>query len=282
MPKAAKLKFDEIGYWSELKLEIIKKYAAAYSTILSAQTGPRLKHLYIDAFAGAGVHLSKTSGEFILGSPLNALQISPPFFEYHFIDLDSSKAQNLRDLVGQRPDVKIYEGDCNRILLEEVFPHTKYEQYRRALCLLDPYGLHLTWEVIRTAGHLKTIDMFLNFPVADMNRNVLWRNPDGVRKEDLQRMTAFWGDESWRDAAYSSHEDLFGVSVEEKEDNESVAASFCSRLKKFGGFEYVPKSLPMRNSRDAVVYYLIFASQKPVASKIVQDIFSAYQQHGSK
>lgn len=280
--KAAKLKFDEIGYWSEIKLEIIRKYAAAYSTILSAQTSPRLKHIYIDAFAGAGMHLSKATGEFVLGSPLNALQISPPFFEYHFIDLDSSKTQNLRDLIGQRPDVRIYEGDCNQILLEKVFPHARFEQYRRALCLLDPYGLHLTWEVIKTAGHLKTIDMFLNFPVADMNRNVLWRNPDGVRKEDLRRMTAFWGDETWRDAAYSSREDLFGFSIEEKEDNEKVAASFCDRLKKAAGFEYVPKPLPMRNSKGAVVYYLIFASQKPVASKIVQDIFAVYQQYGSK
>jgi len=124
--------------------------------------------------------------------------------------------------------------------------------------------------------------MFLNFPVADMNRNILWRNPEGVRKEDLQRMTAFWGDESWRDAAYSSHEDLFGFSIEEKEDNEKIAAGFCGRLKKAAGFEYVPKPLPMRNSKGAVVYYLIFASQKPVASRIVQEIFADYQQYGSK
>jgi three-Cys-motif partner protein len=279
--KAAKLKFDEIGYWSELKLEIIKKYAAAYSTILSAQTNPRLKHLYIDAFAGAGVHLSKKTGEFVSGSPLNALQVTPPFSEYHFIDLDSSKTQNLKELVGQRSDVQVYQGDCNQILLEKIFPHARYEQYRRALCLLDPYGLHLTWEVIKTAGQLKTIDMFLNFPVADMNRNVLWRNPEGVREEDIQRMTAFWGDDSWRSTAYLSHNDLFGVSIAEKEDNQKIADSFRARLKQVAGFKYVPQPLPMRNSRKAVVYYLVFASQKPVASKIVQDIFAAYQQYGS-
>jgi hypothetical protein len=31
------LKFDEIGYRSEVKLEIIREYAKAYSRILSAQ-----------------------------------------------------------------------------------------------------------------------------------------------------------------------------------------------------------------------------------------------------
>ena len=31
------LAFDEIGYWSELKLEIVGKYGAAYTNILSKQ-----------------------------------------------------------------------------------------------------------------------------------------------------------------------------------------------------------------------------------------------------
>ena len=52
------LPFDQVGYWSEVKLDIIKEYATAYSIILSAQKKPALEHIYIDAFAGAGVHVS--------------------------------------------------------------------------------------------------------------------------------------------------------------------------------------------------------------------------------
>ena len=52
-------KYDEIGYWSEVKLDIIKEYAAAYSSILSGHKGPNFYHIYIDAFAGAGKHISK-------------------------------------------------------------------------------------------------------------------------------------------------------------------------------------------------------------------------------
>ena len=33
----------------------------------------------------------------------------------------------------------------------------------------------------------------------------------------------------------------------------------------------------MRNSTNAVVYYLFFASQKPVAEKIIGDIFRKYR-----
>jgi three-Cys-motif partner protein len=73
-----KLKFDEIGYWSEIKLDIVREYAQAYSTIMNAQKSIR-KHLYIDAFAGAGHHISKATRQFVKGSPLNALLIQPPF-----------------------------------------------------------------------------------------------------------------------------------------------------------------------------------------------------------
>ena len=38
----------------------------------------------------------------------------------------------------------------------------------------------------------------------------------------------------------------------------------------------------MRNTKGAVVYYLFFASPKPVAAKIVQSIFNKYRDKGIK
>jgi len=46
MKKIRTLKFDEIGYWSELKLDIVRKYAAAYSTILTALEKLRVLAMY--------------------------------------------------------------------------------------------------------------------------------------------------------------------------------------------------------------------------------------------
>jgi len=266
------LKFDTIGYWSEIKLEIVREYAQAYSTIL---TRNRLYHVYIDAFAGAGMHLSKTKGEFVPGSPLNALAIEPPFKEFHLIDLDSTKTQQLQQLTKGHKGVSIYEGDCNKVLLTRVFPQVQFPQYRRGLCLLDPYGLHLDWNVIRTAGQMQSLEIFLNFPVADMNRNVLWRHSAGVDQQQASRMTEFWGDESWKQAAYDKTGNLFGW--EEKQSNESIAEAFRERLKKVAGFSHVPEPIPMRNTKGAVVYYLFFASPKPVAAKIVKSIFEKYR-----
>lgn len=274
------MKFDEIGSWSEIKLQIIQKYAAAYSTILAAQRRPRFHPVYIDAFAGAGLHISKKRGTLVPGSPLNALAVEPGFQECYLIDLDKDKADYLRDLVhnlyGKRDDVHIYAGDCNELLLQEIFPRVDYEKFQRGLCLLDPYGLQLDWQVIRAAGHSKAIDLFLNFPVMDINRNVLWRNPEGAAPADIARMNAFWGDNSWRRVAYVPEANLFGVE-ERKAKNEDIAEGFRARLKSVGGFKYVPKPMPMRNSTGAVVYYLFFASQVSVAEKIARDIFASYR-----
>ena len=49
--------FDEIGYWSELKLEIVEKYGRAYTTAFKRNLS--LKKFYIDGFSGAGRHVSK-------------------------------------------------------------------------------------------------------------------------------------------------------------------------------------------------------------------------------
>ncbi len=268
----AKSIHDEVGYWSEIKLDIIKDYAQEYTKILSKQ---KLSYIYIDAFAGSGIHVSKKTGEYILGSPMNALLVTPPFNEYYLIDLDQDKTDNLKELAQGRKDVFIHEGDCNKILKGSVFPKAKWENYRRALCILDPYGLHLNWDIIYTAGQMKSIEIFLNFPVADMNRNVLWGDPTKVESSQLERMNAYWGDDSWRKVAYSTEGNFLGY--EEKQGNEAIAKAFQKRLKTIAGFKYVPNPIPMRNKNNAIVYYLFFASQNPTASKIVNHIFTKYK-----
>src|SRR6185503_1901787 len=114
----ANVKYDEIAHWSEIKLDIVKEYAQAYSTIMNAQRSMR-KHVYIDAFAGAGQHISKVTKEFVRGSPLNALLVEPPFSEFHLIDLDGDKTAELRRIVGNRRNVNFYTEDANEVLLKQ-------------------------------------------------------------------------------------------------------------------------------------------------------------------
>jgi len=273
----ADMPFDQIGYWSEIKLEIVRKYAAAYSKILTAKRFIR-RHIYIDAFAGWGIHLSKSTGEFVLGSPINSLNVDPPFAEYHFIDLDGQRVENLQKISAERNDVHLHQGDCNEILVNSVFPRCMYDDYARALCLLDPYSINVDWNVLQTAGKMGSVEIFYNFMIMDANMNVFWRNPDKVRQSQIERMNSSWGDESWRSIVYQRQKDLFGEFDEKVPNaNSHVIAAFRKRLQTVAGFKYVPEPIPMKNRSGAVVYYLFFASPDETGGRIVSEIFDKYR-----
>lgn len=266
---------DEIGFWSEIKLDIVRKYSHAYSAIVKHRSRD-FHTLYVDAFAGSGKHISKETGEFVAGSPAQALDVVPPFDEYHFIDMDEAKVQSLEQIVQTHKNVTVHHGDCNQILLRDVFPRAKYENYRRAMCLLDPYGLQLNWIVIEKAAKMKSVEIFLNFPIMDINRNVLRKDATTSKTEE---MTRFWGDETWRAAGYRSERGLFD-SYDVKVENWELAKAFRDRLKSVAGFKYVPEPMAMRNTRRSTVYYLFFAGPNVTGSNIAADIFNDYRNRG--
>jgi three-Cys-motif partner protein len=276
--------FDEIGYWSEIKLEIIEKYALAYSKIFTNPKYNYFRHIYIDAFAGSGTHISKTSKGLVRGSPQIALDINPPFKEYYFIDINGDKVNELRKIISNYPNTKahIIKRDCNTALLTDVFPNIQ-GKYDRALCLLDPYGLDLHWEVIETAGKMGKIEIFLNFPVMDMRRNVFLGNPTDTTSVNIKRMDLFWGDHSWRDISYVQTTDMFGDIVEIKQKNvKIITEAFRDRLLNVARYQFVPQPIPMRNSRSALLYFLFFASNNATGNRILTDILTKYRNRGMR
>jgi three-Cys-motif partner protein len=247
-----------------------------YSKILTANG---FYHLYIDGFAGPGSHISSSTREPVPGSPLIALRTDPPFREYHFIDADPARADQLRTYAG--PGVHVYTGDCSEILLNRVFRRARYEDRRRALCLLDPYNIDLSWEVVAAAGRMKSIEIFLNFMVMDMNMNVLLREPASAEPTQVARMTRFWGDDSWRRIVYEENpqQDLFRDAelVKAADANEKIAEAYRRRVVDVAGFAYAPRPLPFVNKLGRTIYYLFFASPNDTGRKIVEQTFDKYR-----
>jgi three-Cys-motif partner protein len=227
MQRDQAISYSNIGTWWEAKLELIRKYGTAYSTILSNR--PRLTHVYIDAFAGAGMHVSRKTGELVQGSPIQALEIDPPFAEYHFIDTDGEKVEALRLAARSRTGVHIYQGDANVLLLDRVFPQVQYEGFQRALCLLDPYGLHLDWRVLETAGRMRSVEIFLNFPMLDINRNALLNDTSKADPAQVARLTRFW-------------ETSLGAT-----SSTNLMDQSSSNSRSRGGLPAAPSSTPSRN-----------------------------------
>src|SRR5262245_30526496 len=161
-PAATPERPGTIPYWPQLKLDIVRRYGTAYSTISSRQPG--LAHYWIDAFIRPGTDSS--TREFAPGNALNALLVTPPFRHHYLVNMNSRPADALRRAVDGRADVTLFEGG-SRVLIEEILPRVRQEDYRRALCVLDPCAPALDWRAIEMAGRLRTIDLFVAFPNAD-------------------------------------------------------------------------------------------------------------------
>jgi three-Cys-motif partner protein len=80
------------GSWTAEKLERVRKYLSAYTTIFRKQSWAITT--YVDAFAGAGHRVDSTkeepvdqeNAEFLKGSARIALEVEPPFNNYLFIE----------------------------------------------------------------------------------------------------------------------------------------------------------------------------------------------------
>lgn len=277
------MKLDEIGIWSEIKLDIIKEYASTFTTIMRKQDWCK-GYVYIDAFAGAGVHIRRKTGELVPGSPWNALEIANPFSEYHYIDVDKKKTEILEMLTRDRSSVNIYPEDCNEALVKKIFPSLQRKSKKRALCILDPYGLHLYWETIVEAAKLRTTEIFLNFPLMDMNRNVLHKDLLTANPEQIERMNRFCGSEEWQKILYEEDRQmsLFGDTdrIKVVDSNIKLGDWFrIERLEKAAGFKFVPEPVLMRNSKGGPLFFLFFASHNETGKKIVSDIFNKYRKY---
>jgi three-Cys-motif partner protein len=135
-----------VGPWAREKLEQLRKYLDAYTTIMKEQQWCK-GFAYIDAFAGPGVHAVRQrtrpknfsdlmlevaayaveeesqQAAFLAGSPQVALDLPNPFTWYVFIEKSVERKTALGQLLEPYKDsrkFKITQDDCNKYLLNQV------------------------------------------------------------------------------------------------------------------------------------------------------------------
>src|SRR5437867_2897684 len=81
---------DRVGQWSIDKLDMVSEYSHAYAVIMAAQKRRWLKSFhYIDGFAGPGIAEFGDDSEvkeYLNGSPIRALECTPPFDHLWFVE----------------------------------------------------------------------------------------------------------------------------------------------------------------------------------------------------
>lgn len=270
------------GPWTEEKLERLRKYLPAYMTIFVRN--PRARYfqtIYVDAFAGTGfrqsgamvidteAELFDVSGdqdaeEFRSGSATIALETSPAFAQYIFVERSETYAQELARLREQFPAladrITIASEDANVYL--QAWCRTTDWRRHRAVVFLDPYGMQVAWETIAAMATTQGIDLWILFPLGAAVNRLLRRDrlPDGPW---AHRLTTVFGTDAWQHAFYRplAQQSLFKAAPDiiRDADFDRIADFWLERLRTV--FPHVaPNPLPLRNSRNVPIYLLCFAA----------------------
>jgi len=271
---------DAIGRWSEDKLQLLDKYLNAYSIIMNKQKQRWLKsYHYIDAFAGSGKPRAKDEERYVAGSPLRALQCDPPFDYYWFIELSTWRVNKLQSLKNQFPNLKIFihKGDCNDFLRNKIVQQVTYPSKQRGLVFLDPYGLQVEWETIKSLSKANTFDVFVNFPLGAITR--LLKRDEPPTGQTAALIDKVLGSSNWIQTIYkpSPQLSLFG---DEKVERDVMRAEWLARLysdKMSNLFSYVSKAVIIRNTKNSPLYALFLVSQNKTAVKVVNNVFGAFE-----
>ena len=274
---------DLVGKWSEEKLELLKKYLMGYVAVLRNQVSKGIKgYEYIDGFAGTGKPKSKDKERYVDGSPRVALGLPTPFTKYHFIEISDWRRERLQSLRQEFPDrnIEVYPGDCNEVLRSRIVPTLPYSSYKRAIAFLDPFGLALEWDTLKAIAGARTIEVFINIPIMDINRNIRRQDRDQISEESRRRITLFWGPGWDADFFEEAPPDLFGQTqiVLKQQSAKQVGNLYRKRLQELFKFCTVP--VVLRNSINAPLYCLIFAGHKEAGLNIAESIFDKYDKMG--
>jgi three-Cys-motif partner protein len=286
------------GDWTEDKLRRLREYLTAYRAIFASNPGARfLKTWYVDAFAGTGSRSSPTastdlwnctdgdSGDAATfldldGSAKIALGVQSPFDKYLFIEASKKRANALKDNISKEfptlaDRVEIQIDDANRALCE--WCRQRDWTKERAVVFLDPYGMQVEWNTIKTLASTKGIDLWYLFPLVTR-----LLTQDGKMDETWsKRLDTLFGTTDWRDRFYPTEvqNTLFGKESRVGRDatEQNIQSFIDERLKSC--FAAVAQSRILRNSRSSPLFALCFAASNEkgakTAIKIAQHILKA-------
>ena len=165
--------------------------------------------------------------------------------------------------------------DANVVLQGEISKQITHHAFKRGFVFLDPYGLDIHFETIRTLAEAKAFDIFINFSVMGITR-ILEREraPDHQRLELIERVM---GDAEWVHSIYVKQGYFFGDDESRRTqlDARTIVGRYIERVQKC--FEYASEPVLMRNSKEVPLYALFLASHNRTAVRITNDIFKSYE-----
>ena len=268
----------ESGLWVKEKLYFVKRYIDAFE--IAMRGGGWRRRIFIDLFSGPGKCVVRETNEYLLGSPLIALQTQYPFTDYYFGDLEPNTMDYLRQRVSESliPKERIHflignaNDSVNDVVTEIAQCDKKFIKGVLSclnLAFLDPEGLELEWKTIERLAQMKRMDLIIHY-----SQNGLTRNLDksyATTKDTV--VDAFFGDRNWRDVYKSALSKRESIGV-----HRALIDYYKSKLSSLGyvvindSEEIAHEPLIRNTQRNAPLYRLLFASKHPLGNKIWNEV----------
>jgi len=254
------------GSWTEQKLAVLEGYLDSYTTALKDKP---FKLIYIDAFAGSGkveASISEDSSHsdvvsFLDGSPIRALKVTDKSFdELIFIEKDLEYYTQLRQrLESNHPErnVRIHNEDANIFLLNLLHDWNSC----RGVLFLDPFATQVEFRTIQKVASFNALDTWILVPIATISRLLpKKKDPDAISQKWTQRLNRIYGDDSWRELYQVSPQgELFHEhEIEREPGNKGLRLIYQQKLKDEFQDRFLSESLELKNSRNSVMYELMF------------------------
>ena len=286
------------GQWTEDKLDSFDKYVNAYLTIMNNNRYTyNWKLIYFDGFAGSGSRYEETNstsellldlfdGDAINGDEINLYQgaaerilsIEQEGFDYYyFIDKDKSSINKLKDkLIGNYTKNGKLEFRCSDANDEVIrmSKALKSDSKFRAMVLLDPFGMQVSWDTIASLANTHT-DLWILIPTGVIVNRLLDRKGE---LKHIETLSSFFGlgEDEIKSFFYKRRvvNTLFGeeeIVTKVSQPIKRIAELYIKRLKTI--FAYVTEEpLVMYNTRQTPIFHFAFASNNETAKNIASQI----------
>ena len=287
------------GQWTEEKLDTFTKYVNAYLTIMNKhrdQYGWKL--IYFDGFAGSGSRQEiNNSSDLLLelfnedmiredelnlyqGAAERVLSIEQRGFDYnYFIDKDRASSYSLQQkLQSYETTDKKLEFRCSDANAQlQIMAHAlKNNPKLRALVLLDPFGMQVSWDSISSLADTHT-DLWILIPTGVIVNRLLDRKG---KLTHIETLCSFFGlnEEEIRDYFYEKQtvQTLFGEEekvIKVAQRIKKIAELYIKQLKTIFT-QVTDKPLEMYNTRRTPIFHFAFASYNETAKKIASQIIT--------
>ncbi len=232
------------GIWIKRKHYFLEEYAKIFTIGMKHKWQGRLT--FLDLFAGPGRCLIEPAGHEVDGSPLLALQ--QDFSQYIFVEETTALMEALQKRCDHSPktkSIKFIQDDSNRCITQII---SQIPAGHLSLAFIDPTDIDIHFETIKALSKLSTgVDLIMNIQYGmDLKRNFDYYMKQGAES----KLARFMGAD-------------FDISILRNKEPKDVIEIYKSRISDLGYKTVKYRDISVANTKNAQMYFLLFASKDP-------------------